>query len=389
MERPDGVPHGPGGTPEGGRDLRGLLPGRTSEQDLGPAEGERDGRPKAPAEGVLLGSRQFPDEQRWLHPVRVAVTGSFHSRSIETALSLGHDGTGRRVRRTVYGATKGEVAEKLRALQAEHDAGRLVEAEQLTAGEYLTRWLNNTAKESVGAATWEGYRQLVELYLVPTLGGMRLHKLRPLHVEQCYAAMKAGAAGRKPAGASTRKHAGVILSAALRHAVRTGVIPSNSAADVKKAREPAREMASMTPAQARQFLGAAKANQNHALFSLALGTGMRQGELLALHWSDVDLATATLNVRRSLSQVKGVFALKEPKSKTSRRAVTLPMFALRALQDHRAAALKAGRVAAPVFPIPPGATWTRRTSSGPSGRSWRTPTRRSRGGRPRPGRSRT
>jgi integrase len=71
--------------------------------------------------------------------------------------------------------------------------------------------------------------------------------------------------------------------------------------------------------------------------------------LLALQWSDIDFATATLNVRRSLSQVKGVFAVKEPKSKTSRRSVALPMFALTALQGHQAAALKAGRIAAPVF----------------------------------------
>jgi integrase len=162
-------------------------------------------------------------------------------------LSLGFDGQGRRVRKTIYGRSKAEVAEELRKLQADHDAGRLVEAEEITTGEYLKRWLNNTAKETVGVATWERYRQLVEGYLVPILGGVKLHKLRPLHVEQCYATMKTGAADRKPAGADTRKSAGAVLSVALNHAVETlKIIPYNPAATVKKAKPAVREMAFMT-----------------------------------------------------------------------------------------------------------------------------------------------
>jgi integrase len=265
------------------------------------------------------------------------------------SLSLGYNAEGRRVRKTVYGATKAEVAEKLRQLQAEHDAGRLVETEELTTGEYLNRWLQNTAKNNVRPATWERYRQLVELRLVPFLGRIKLAKLRPLHVEQLYAAMAAGSEGRKPAGADTRKSAGVVLSIALRHAVRLHLIASNPAADVAKARPAEREMCFMTSPQAKRFLDAAKANQNYALFALAVGTGARQGELLGLTWADLDIARGTMDVRRSLSQVKGTFALKEPKSKTSRRTVSLPLFALRAVEAHRKAALKAGVHRGPVF----------------------------------------
>jgi integrase len=92
-------------------------------------------------------------------------------------ISLGYDGAGRRVRRTVYGANKGEVQEKLRKLQADHDAGRLVETERLTVGEYLTRWLQHTAKPKVHDGTWERYREVTELYVVPILGGVRLEGL--------------------------------------------------------------------------------------------------------------------------------------------------------------------------------------------------------------------
>ena len=105
----------------------------------------------------------------------------------------------------------------------------------------------------------------------------------------------------------------------------------------------------MTPVQAQRFLEAAKGSRNHALYALALGSGARQGELLGLSWADLDLNAGTMDVRRSLSQVKKVFILKEPKSRSSRRTVTLPDFVVNALREHRQAALKAGLIAAPVF----------------------------------------
>jgi integrase len=76
---------------------------------------------------------------------------------------------------------------------------------------------------------------------------------------------------------------------------------------------------------------------------------MRQGELLGLQWGDIDFERGSLDVKRSLSQVRGKPVLKEPKSKASRRTIALPRFALDSLREHRAATLKAGRITAPVF----------------------------------------
>lgn len=268
-------------------------------------------------------------------------------------LSLGYDGNGKRIRKTVYGSTKKEVGEELRKLQSEHDAGRLVETEKITTGEYLTRWLNNTAKNKVGVLTWERYRQLVELYLVPLLGGLSLAKLRAFHVEQAYATMEKGFGERKPAGPATRKFAGVVLGVALRHAVKVKAIPFNPAADVAKAKPAEREMQYMTGAQVKRFLAAAKGQGLCPLFAVAVGTGMRQGELLGLQWGDIDFEKGTVEVKRSLAWVKkdGVKqpVLKEPKSKAGKRIVGLPPFALTALVELRAEALKAALITAPVF----------------------------------------
>ena len=105
----------------------------------------------------------------------------------------------------------------------------------------------------------------------------------------------------------------------------------------------------MTPVQARRFLQAAKSSRNYALYALALGSGRRQGEALGLLWTDLNLDIGTMDVRRSVSQVNSEFILKEPKSRSNRRTVTLTPFVVDALRDHRTAALKTGLITAPVF----------------------------------------
>src|SRR5262245_27959272 len=264
-------------------------------------------------------------------------------------ISLGYGPDGKRIRKRIYADTKQDAQKELRKLQNEHDAGRLVETEQLTVSEYLTRWLENTAKNNVGPQTFVRYSQLVKLYLVPILGGVKLSKLSPLHVEQCYATMAKGFGERKPAGASTRKFAGVILSTALRHAVRIKLLAHNPAADVAKAKPTEREMKFMTDRQVKRFLTTAQGQGLYALFVTATGTGMRQGELLGLQWGDIEFEKGTVNIQRSLAWVKKEPILKEPKSKAGKRTIGIPPFVLSALRDHRAKVFKAGLIAAPVF----------------------------------------
>jgi integrase len=260
------------------------------------------------------------------------------------SISLGYDGEGRRVRRVVYGATKGEVQEKLRRLQTEAVSGLLAEAGRLTVGEYLQRWLDNTAKARVRPTTFARYEQLIRLHLKPILGGVRLGKLGAIHVEALYAEME-----RRDASAWTRRMAGVLLTNALRQAVRLKLIPFNPAADIAKARPNDREMKFLTESQARRFLEAARGHRLYALFALAVGSGMRQGELLGLAWGDIDFDKGTVSVRRSLAQLKGQPTLKEPKSARSRRTIQLPRFVLDALHDHRKAMVAEGHAASPVF----------------------------------------
>jgi integrase len=91
----------------------------------------------------------------------------------------------------------------------------------------------------------------------------------------------------------------------------------------------------LTDEEVKVFLAAARRSRHYALFALAVATGMRRGELLGLHWPDVDFEAGTVTVRRTLVMVGQEFVLKEPKTKASRRTIAVPAFALDARHAHR------------------------------------------------------
>src|SRR5215218_7547409 len=108
-----------------------------------------------------------------------------------------------------------------------------------------------------------------------------------------------------------------------------------SAADAVKAPRPApEEMHPLSPEEASKLIEAARGDKLEALYVLAVQTGMRQGELLALKWEDVDLNEGVIRIRRTLVRSGGRIALGEPKTKGSRRTVYLTGAAVEALQAH-------------------------------------------------------
>src|SRR5581483_8317552 len=107
------------------------------------------------------------------------------------------------------------------------------------------------------------------------------------------------------------RHAASVLGVAFSHACHLKLIPYNPVAAIKKPKAPKRHMLFLTPEQAKVLLAAAKDRPAYALIVLALSTGCRQGELLALTWDDIDLVKATLTVRHSLAQTDAGFQVKE------------------------------------------------------------------------------
>lgn len=259
----------------------------------------------------------------------------------EARVSLGFDNDGKRTSRSVYGKTKGEVQEKLRKLQNDAAGGQLADPTTITVGQYLESWLKDTAKPKCSPTTWARYDSLVRNHLKPHIGGIKLARLQPVQINHCMGEIARSIEDvRSPAW--TQKMTLVLLSNALRHAVRLRLIPHNPAADIPKAKPAEKEIDILTADQCKKLLASAKSRRLYALFALALGTGMRQGEMLAVGWDSIDFERGQLTVRQSLAEVQSKFILKEPKSKRSRRTIKLPAFVIEALREHQKAMEKEG-----------------------------------------------
>lgn len=126
------------------------------------------------------------------------------------------------------------------------------------------------------------------------------------------------------------------LHRALDQAVHWGLVPRNVCDAVTRPRAQRPTIRVLTPEQVSLLLTAAREDRFHALYVLAITTGLRQGELLGLRWADIDLDRAVLHVCHALSEVAGRLWLDEPKTAKARRTVELPVFALAAVRDHRA-----------------------------------------------------
>jgi integrase len=203
---------------------------------------------------------------------------------------------GRR-RVSFYGDTAEEANNKKFQALADQAKGILFsDPGRLTVGEYFQNWLTDTARYQVSEGTFERYERTYRNHLVPFFGRLRLRDLTAAHIR----AFKA----RKIEEGLNPNTVGVmqgVLSTALNQAVDDGLVPSNPASRVKKAvkREQA-SMRSLSPQEASRLLRTAVGTRDEALLTLALRTGMRQGELAALRWEDVELGSKpTITVRRS------------------------------------------------------------------------------------------
>jgi integrase len=290
----------------------------------------------------------------------------------EAVVDLGWQ-DGKRRRKYLYGRTRREVAEKLaRALKARQEHVPFV-SERTTVEQYLAAWLE-LIRPTIQDSTWRRYEQYVRLHLVPSIGKVRLVKLQPEHLQRMY-----GERIGKGMSRTSAVHPHRAIHRALALAVRWGHVPRNVAALVEPPRMPHYEFTTLSPEQARTFMQALRGRRLEALYLVAITTGMREGELLGLRWSDVDLTARSIRVRRSRARHQGAGG--ETKTPESRRQVVLPDLAVRrwlptrsARQPSDSGGGRSGTTSTWSSRIPSGGRSLPRTScAGTSTRCWRPP----------------
>ena len=284
----------------------------------------------------------------------------------------GKDAEGKRKRDTTYfRGGKREADAELARLLHELETGLLVDTKRLKVTEFLDKWLEHT-KPTVGIRTHERYKAIVERHLGPALGHHRLTELRPLHISDYYQkALKGGRLdGSGGLSAQTVVHHHRVLHEALKQGVRWQVLRSNPAEAVDPPKADKREMTVLDEKQTNMLLQSAQESALSTPILVAVTTGLRLGELLGLHWSDVDLKRGKLSVTQSLQATGDGLVFLPPKTKKSRRSIPLTKSAIDALRRHRADQLET-RMAQPdrwddndlVFPSDYGRPWNPRSFS--------------------------
>ncbi|XXZ51126.1 site-specific integrase [Streptomyces cavourensis] len=263
--------------------------------------------------------------------------------------------TRRRVR--VYGPTRKEALAKLTEKIAASNRGVPTPSAQGSVAAYLTYWLENVAVHQLRKNTHTRYAACIDRYLIPGLGKKKLTKLTAKDIriwlnqlrttcQCCTRRLDArrdqprccaiGHCCSKLLSPLTLNYIHSVLKSALEHAVREEEIPRNVARNVRTGTPRPRRFEPLTADEARQFLATAQGHRLHALFELALHTGLRKGELLGLHWEDLNLDAGTAAIRRTLQRTNaGGLTTLPTKTRASERRIALPARCLQSLKHHR------------------------------------------------------
>ena len=224
---------------------------------------------------------------------------------------------------------------RLTQLLAQADAGTLVEPSRVTVRESIDTWLNGA--HGLAPKTAERYSQLAAQQIYPHLGAILVQKLKPAKVQDWHGILlQSGGKDGKPLSAQTVTHAHRVLHRALERGVVNETLARNVASIISPPKVEKEEIDILNDEEVSEALSKLKGHALSSIASVGLATGMRRGELLALRWSDCDLDSATMRIERSLEETKeGGLRFKVPKTKCSRRTISLPPSAVTVLREHR------------------------------------------------------
>jgi integrase len=229
--------------------------------------------------------------------------------------------TGKTRQKWVRGDRTRKATEAMRdaARNAVHRGTYVVERD-LTVKAYLERWIDGHSVE-LKPSTAKSYRDKIRVYLIPAIGHERVQALSPSHLSDVFREMqKHGGKNRKPVSPRTVEFARAVLRRAMNDAVVDRLIEVNPVTGSKSPKKDGKpQHTTWTGEQVQTFLEATASTRLAPLWQLALATGMRRGELMALTWQHVDLDAGIVSVELSTAQVGNELVTTTPKNHERRR----------------------------------------------------------------------
>jgi integrase len=207
--------------------------------------------------------------------------------------------------------------------------GILPADDTVTVAEFLNNYMENIGKQMLRPTTQKMYNSYIRVHINPVIGRVKLKDLRPDHLQTLYRQKLTEGLSKR-----TVQIIHGIIRRVLNQAVSWQLIPRNVSLLVRAPRPEKVAAAFYTKQQLNILLNAVKGQKYELIYLLLVFGGFREGEVLGIHASDCDMENRLINVRHQVVTVKGGMIISEPKTKSSRRAVTLPAIAFNALKAH-------------------------------------------------------
>lgn len=211
----------------------------------------------------------------------------------------------------------------------------------ISFSEFVKKWEQKYARKHLGELTVVAYKHQLKNHVLPTMGHLSLEKIQTIDIVDFIGDLDGD--GKRADGndgglsSATILHIYCILQDIFKRAVEWEFIEINPMIKVKRPKAyRQKEIQVYTEEEVAKLLIALERELPHwrIMITLALITGMRRGELLALEWKHVNLKDGIIEVRQSLSNLKGRTIIKEPKTKRSVRKVSIPSTLVSDLQKY-------------------------------------------------------
>lgn len=219
------------------------------------------------------------------------------------------------IQRTVYGKTDKEIDEKIRAYEMQALLGKLDDNTMLDF--WATKWFQTSKEGKVAHATEQSYRNALNVHILPYFHNKKISDIKPIHIQEFI--------NTKADKSNSLQHDILItLNQIFNSAVQNGMIVKSPMVDIKKCGVETKEREALTRVSQNQLIESVKGTRAELFINIALYTGLRRGEILALTWEDIDFKDRILNVNKAAYFEINKAIIKETKTKAGNRQIPIP-----------------------------------------------------------------
>lgn len=258
--------------------------------------------------------------------------------SWQIVIENGVDANGNRIRiyKTVKG-TKKEAQKVMTEMLNEIDKGTYIQPNKKTLKEFLEEWIQTFVEPTLSPTTVVGYKSNINGHIIPNLGHIPIQNLNSIQIQKFYnqLANENYKDTGKPLSTRTIQHIHTNLKSALKQAAKIGIIEKNPAEHVIIPKVKKYNAEVYDEDEVRKLLQFIKNTRLEVPVTLAVGLGLRRGEVFGLKWSSIDFDKKELIVESSLAYAEGKLIFKDPKSEAGYRRLKLSESIILMLRAHR------------------------------------------------------